>query len=446
MQSIIISKKWIQNKIFWLLLLIPLSFKIEILPKIILLPQEILLPILLVLYLLTNLKFSLKFPNYSAPFIYLLLAFVVTFVVTIISLIEMFDIVGLLKLIKYSIYGLAIFSIYDYRPDNFVTKLNKVTIITIIATLVIFIFIKVESGYSWNTFMAYATYKSNFMPTGFSNRIFNLASNSFVIYSGNHGIYGSYLVLVLMFNLSALANGVANRLAKVSIGLVILNIMLLTSRETFLLVFLIFFFFSLYLISFNKFKLSHVTKVLFVFIGGISLLVFIIIHFEIELSIVNKVANSIKGFKTHGADGSIDVRFNTWTLIFLFFVNSPWRLISGTGFNEPLFRTKIDEMANMYPDVGQYVGIPESLFLGFLGYGGILALMFILLFLSSAFKNLSKKRKTMYGKFLPFFVLGIIVTNNTGASIIADILMTQFGLVYLFIMNSKENEVVIHNS
>lgn len=446
MKSFILSKKWIQNKIFWLLLLVPLSFKIEVLPKVILLPQEFLLPILLGLYFITKLKVGVKYPKYLAPFIYLLLAFAVTFVFTIFSFIEIFDIVGLLKLIKYSIYGLAIFSIYDYRSENFVTKFNKITVATIISTLVIFIFIKVDTGYSWHTFMEYATYNSNFMPTGFSNRIFNFASSSFVIYSGNHGIYGSYLVLALMLNLSALINGVASKLTKITIGLVLLNIMLLTSRETFLLLFLIFFFYSLYFASFTKFKLSNITKVLFIFFGGVSLLVFVIIYFEIELSIVNKIVNSIEGFKERGSDGSVDVRFNTWTLIILFFIHHPLRLLIGTGFNEPLFRSKIDEMAIMYPDVGKYVGIPESLFLGFLGYGGILALVFVLLFLLSAFKNLSRKRKTVYGMFMSFYVLGIMVTNNTGASIIADILLTQFGLVYLFIMNSQENEVFVHNS
>jgi hypothetical protein len=176
-------------------------------------------------------------------------------------------------------------------------------------------------------------------------------------------------------------------------------------------------------------------------------LIFFIVYFEIELSIVNKVTNSIKGFREKGGDGSVNVRFNTWLIILIYLFTNPWRLIIGTGFNPTLFRNKLNLVAEEYPNIGDYVGIPESLFIQFLSYGGVLSMFFVLLFLIYSFKSLFKKIKNSYCLFLPFYVIGIAVTNNTGASIIAELLMTQFGLIYLFIMNSnEENQHSLYNS
>lgn len=439
--SFVLSSKWIQNKIFWLLLLIPISFKIEVFPKIIVLPQEIILPFFILLYLFSKRKFNFQISQQLLPYIYLLLTLTITALLTIPSFFQALDFVGFLKLFKYSIYVISIVIISDYQISRFIKKINIIAIISILLTLLLFYLNKINSGHSWKVYTDIATYNSYYMPTGFSNRIYNLESNSFIIYSGNHGIYGSYLVLMLFVNISAIIKGTVFK--KISYAVIILsfvNIMLLTSRETFLLLFVLLFSFGLYRISSYKFKLSTILKSLIFLIGFVFILISVINIFEMELSIVNKISNSIQGFKEKGGDGSINVRFNTWSLIIIYLFTHPWRLIFGTGFNPTLFREKIDAVANLHPEIGQYVGIPESLFFGFLSYGGILALIFILLFLYSLFKNVIKRQNTVLGRFIPFYILGIIVTNNTGASIIAELVMTQLALIYFYIMNSNEDK------
>jgi hypothetical protein len=435
------TKKWIQNKIVWTLLITPLCFKIEILPKIIILPQEIILPFLIFLYFLSQKKVKSKVSRIAFPYVYLLLAFLLTMILTVFSLIKQFDIVGLLKLIKYSVYVISIIIVYDYRLPKFVRRINIISIITILLTLTMFYINKVDSGYSWSTYTAYATYRSSYMPTGFSNRIFNLHSQSFVVYSGNHGIYGSYLVLLLFFNISGLIRKTSHKkISYIVAFLAFLNIMLLTSRETFLLIFITLFSFAFYHISYMKFKPSKVFKLFFSFLIFLIFLISFINYYDIELSIVNKVANSIQGFQEKGGDGSVNVRFNTWLIIFIYLFTNPWRFFIGTGFNPSLYRDNLDLVAINYPNIGEYVGIPESLFIQFLSYGGVFSLFFVIMFLFSLFKNLLKKMKLKYCMFIPFYVVGISVTNNTGASIIAELLMTQFALIYLFIMNSYEEK------
>jgi hypothetical protein len=444
-----ITKKWIQNKIAWILLITPLCFKVEIIPGVIVLPQEIILPFLIFLYFLSQKNRLTKVSKVVTPYIFLLLAFFITSISTFFSFLSEFDPIGLLKLLKYSTYVISIIVLHDYKFLNFEKRINIVGIFTVLLTLVVFYVTKINSGKSWHTFIAIATYFSEYMPTGFSNRVFNLYTQSFVVYSGNHGIYGSFLVLLFFFNLSCILRKKVKyiKINYLTMILSFINIMMLTSRETFLLIFVVIFSFSIYRISYLKFKISKVIKVLTFFSLFIILLIFFIVYFEIELSIVNKVTSSIKGFREKGGDGSVNVRFNTWLIILIYLFTNPWRLIIGTGFNPTLFRNKLNLVAEEYPNIGDYVGIPESLFIQFLSYGGVLSMFFVLLFLIYSFKSLFKKIKNSYCLFLPFYVIGIAVTNNTGASIIAELLMTQFGLIYLFIMNSnEENQHSLYNS
>ncbi|MFB9055251.1 hypothetical protein ACFFU9_00705 [Mariniflexile ostreae] len=446
-KEVTISAKWIQNKIVWTLLLIPLCFKVEIISNVIVLPQEIILPFLIFLYFFTVRKVKTVISKTVLPYIYLFVAFVLTIIITLFSLLKTFDIVGLLKLIKYSIYVVSIIIIYDYKFPNFIKRINIVSAFTIIFTLFTFYITKLQSGHTWSTYIAMATYVSEYMPTGFSNRVFNFQSQSFIIYSGNHGIYGSYLALLLFFNISGIIRGTSNKgLVYIVIFLSFLNIMLLTSRETFLLIVITLFSFSFYHLSYMKFNPTKVFIGLVFFIFFIIVLIWAIDFYDIELSIVNKMTNSIRKFKEEGGDGSVDVRFNTWLIIFIYLFTYPWRLFSGIGFNPTLFRNELDLVAISYPNIGKYVGIPESLFIQFLSYGGVLSLLLVIMFMLNLFKNLLKKINTKNGIFIPFYVLGLSVTNNTGASIIAELLMTQFALIYLFIMNSHgEKKHIIYN-
>src|SRR5690606_22632105 len=130
---------------------------------------------------------------------------------------------------------------------------------TIVLGLIIFVFNKFNTGLSWATYMHEATWKAVLMPSGFSNLIYSFPLNEFTRYSGNHGIFGSYLVLVYLINICMIFSKkqVAGKFNILIVLLTLINISLLTSRET-LLVFLATNFLAiLFYFTKGRFKLSY---------------------------------------------------------------------------------------------------------------------------------------------------------------------------------------------
>ncbi|ULC59752.1 O-antigen ligase family protein [Flaviramulus sp. BrNp1-15] len=430
--------KWAQKNIFILLLLIPISIKIKVSSSVMLLPQDLLLPVFIVVYFVFKNKFTAKFSRITLPYICLLLGIFIMIFSTLLSFFYVVDSVGLLKLFKYSIYLISLLAIADYYKVDFLNKINNITILLILATLIFFIYNRsLHHNLSWSQFIKIATYSAYNMPTGFTNRYLDLSNFNVGVISNNHGIYGSYLVLISILNLSNIINkGLGIAKSKIVLTLCFINIMLLTSRETFLLIIIVFLMFFLRKLLFKKFNINNLIYfgsiiVFCILIGG-----WLIYYYEIELSIINKISNSIKGFKEHGGDGSINVRFNTWKIIISMLVLNPLSFFIGFGYNPSRFSEQIDSYA--YVTGGKYVTVPENLFLMFTSYGGIFSLMFLLLFFLGLYLQFRKFRNLKVGSFLSSFVIGLFFTNFTGGSIIAELLMTQLGLVYFYCSNANK--------
>ena len=96
--------------LLFLLLTIPISFKIEVSPNIRFLLQE---PLLLFLVIACNVKLR-RIKTKSFPFLFLIISILVIVVSTIISLFFYFDIIGLFKCLKYLLYASAIFTLLNH--------------------------------------------------------------------------------------------------------------------------------------------------------------------------------------------------------------------------------------------------------------------------------------------------------------------------------------------
>ncbi|WP_242927110.1 hypothetical protein [Pontibacter vulgaris] len=418
----------VSKAIFYLFLLLPISFKLEIGKGVSFYPQELILPFL-ILFLFTKQVKSLTKNSY--PFIIYLAALGVVFISTLISQLSILDLTGLLKTVKYILYILGIILVSNYSFEGFTKKFNKVAILCIGCTLLIYLYNLLNFNGSLSDFVHLSTWDINYVPSGFSNLNLNILSWEFTRSTGNHGVYGSYLVLVYIINLSILLEGKATKFNKLLIMLSLLNMFMMTSRETlllFLIVNLLFFFKPLLNL---KLKLSYIYVALF-FIAGLTYL----IVYDVNLSLIQKLNHTIKSFGETGGENNISLRFGVWHLILYSFYLFPIYLLLGYGYNTPVFTEFLTLTNNHFNLYSTFVTVPESLFFFFLAFGGIIALVLILLFFFSIAWETYKIRKiSIIAELLLFFIFGLFVTNNTGGSILSDMLLAQFALVYFWVHN-----------
>jgi hypothetical protein len=289
----------------------------------------------------------------------------------------------------------------------------------------------------WNYYVSYSTWNSKFMPTGMSNLAFDINSHSFARTGGNHGVYGSYLVILLILAVNKFFKSRYKK-GKMLIFLILLNLSFITSREAILLLLLTIFFYLLH----HFLTRSWINRKAVFFSGGaivVFILVFII--WSPEIVILHKIKYMIKSISdTGGLDRSVNFRFNTWYLFFAFLATNPWNILTGVGFNRTRFGNILENQESIFGKELFHVDLPESIYIATLGYGGIFSLLFLLFFFISLFYLLFYSGKI--GKIFSFFLLGLMVTNATGASLFAELLISQFGIVCaLLIYKGKELDV-----
>lgn len=426
-------KNKIANLFYLLLLTIPVSFKVELVQGLILYPQEIIMAFLLILYLFVS-GFKLPFSRVLLPYYYQLLGLLIVTFSTLFSFFYFFDMEGILKVAKYCLYILSIIIVFKSTQKDFLTKFNTIALITVFLTLSIFLFNFLTSGVSWSSFMHQATWDINKMPTGFSNLVFNFKNLEFVRYTGNHGIYGSYLVLVYLINISLILKKEAKKRNYLLLFLTVANLFLLTSREA-LLIFLIVNFFGIvsYLTN-RKIKLSYLalgTSLIVVFCFTMA---YLWVN-QIDFVILNKIQYTIDSIQNKGEETNVSLRVGVWKVTLFAFMLSPINLLLGFGYNEENFSRVLTETSNKANLNIGFASVPESYFNTFLAYGGVFALLFGTLFFLLLLRELYNKkyRKTIIGKLFLFFTFALFLSNNTGASILADLLLSQFGLTYLWL-------------
>lgn len=412
--------------LIFLLLTIPLSFKVELFPGVKILLQE---PFILFFTFVCSLN-AKSVKNRALPFVFLSMGLVLILISSLVSLFVVFDIIGVVKTLKYLMYawaGIAILnSNYEPRKDllNFMLKIG-LWVVVISLCQYFYWFLMLEK--TWQQFVSYSTWNANYMPTGLSNTVFDFGDFSFKRSGGNHGIYGSYLVLIFILNIGRLKETRFQK-GKVLAALILLNISFITSRETLLLIFLTFFFLGIhyYIIQSKKFK----QNVLIILGMGIIAILMVFLVWSPDVVILNKISHMIESFETGGGfDNNVNYRFNTWYLYFTYAFAHPWILLFGIGNNGTLFQQILQDQENFLPGSFPHAMVPESFYVTNLAYGGILALVFALLFFIVLFYILYRIGSNR-ARILSFFILGLMVTNGTGASILAELLISQLGLAY----------------
>lgn len=409
--------------LLFLLLTIPISFKIDITSNIRFLIQE---PF--IIFFVAACNFNLRtIKTYSYPFLFFIASILIIIFSSILSLFLYFDPVGLFKAIKYFIYASAIFTLFNnpsYLNKELIDKVLKYGFICIIFSLSLYIINFLILDFSWAKYVSYSTWKSKYMPTGMSNLSFDIKTFSFVRTGGNHGIYGSYLVLLLILALNKFFKSKYKK-CKLLIILILVNLSFVTAREAILLLLLIILFYSLH----HFITRSWVNKkaILFSSIAIISFILIFII-WSPKVVILHKINHMLKAIsETGGLDKSANYRFNTWYLFFTFLASNPWHIILGIGFN----RTRLGEILEFQERaLGKelfHVDLPESIYVASLGYGGIFSFIFLILFFITLFYLLYNSGKL--SRIFSFFLLGLMVTNATGASLYAELFLSQFGIV-----------------
>ena len=439
MRSHLISRDTPSILIYWILLLLPLFFKVELFDNIVFYPHEIILPVLIVTQLIFS-DFKIKNFPYLNPYYFLLAGLALILLSTLISQWWFPSIEGLLKTLKYSIYIVSIILVAKVNKKGFVKKFNWIAFFTISITLIIFFVNSFYSGLSWGQYIQQATWSISKMPTGFSNLTYNFSSGEFVRYTGNHGIYGSYLTVVYLINLGVILDKKkpSSNFNYLLLVITVINIALLTSRETLLLFFVVnFFVFCRYL--FLK-KINPIYLVsFFILLPTIIAVVWIM---EIDFVILKKINYTIDSIQTTGRESNVELRFAVWKLTLYSYFLYPFNIFIGYGNNEENYIQVLNNTNEVFKLNLDYANVPESFFNTFLAYGGIICLILGVIFFLLLLVNLSKRsmKKDLLAKLLFYFTFGLILTNNTGASIVADLLMTQYGLVFLWInqYNAKE--------
>lgn len=416
-----------------LLLTIPISFKIEIFPGVRFLLQE---PLLAFFVIACNLKLN-RIKIKSFPFIFFMISVLLIIVSTIISLFFYFDPIGLIKSFKYLIYIGAIFTLMNYPSYltiDIIDQVLKYGFLCVFFSLSFYLIRFLWLDIGWDYYVSYSTWNSEYMPTGLSNLAFDITSFSFIRTGGNHGIYGSYLVVLLLLAVNRFFKSKYKK-DKLFILLILVNLSFITSREAILLLGLTIFFYVL-----HHFLTKNWVNRKLVLFSGVAFFVFFVVFiiWSPEIVILHKIKHMINSIsETGGFDRGVNYRFNTWYLFFTFLAANPWNLITGIGYN----KTRLGEILERQETVlGQelfHVDLPESIYVATLGYGGIFSLLFFLFFLISLFYLLYYSGKL--GKIYSFLLLGLAISNATGASLFAELLLSQFGLICaLLIYRGKE--------
>ncbi|MCX2718548.1 hypothetical protein [Lentiprolixibacter aurantiacus] len=300
----------------------------------------------------------------------------------------------------------------------------------VIISLSLYLYWYWSLGMSWGNFVSFTTWNAEYMPTGFSNMVLNLQSGMFERIGGNHGIYGSYLVLLLILAIFNLQETHFRR-SKIFTLLILINISFLTSRETLLLLILTFGFYCTYIVLLSRFSKRYVyLTLLFLFIGTISLLIW-----QPDVVLFNKIEHMLSSFSERGrVDNNVSYRLNTWYLFFQYIWEHPQWILLGFGFNRIRFEEILSIQEQLEGVSLAHVSVPESFYVGTLAYGGIFSLFCGILFF--VFLLIFLGRRGKLGILLFFYVVGLMLTNGTGSSVLAELMLSQLGLVYLYVQKN----------
>ncbi|MBF8964584.1 oligosaccharide repeat unit polymerase [Pontibacter sp. FD36] len=397
--------------------------------------------LVILLIVIVDSKRYLHLPKYISPFFYYLISIGIIVLCTLISFANYIDISGLFKSIKYGLYIVAICLIAKNNFYSFVDTFNKIAFLSILFTISLYAIQWYNYPGSTGDYFSLTTWDVNYVPSGLSNLNLSLSDFTFSRSAGNHGIYGSYLVLVYILNIHILVseNIKENKFSLILVILAVFNLLLLTSRESILIFVLVNAAFFL-----KDLLRLRIKKIYFYFFIALSVFLIVIISKGVNLGLINKIQYTIESFSTSGGEQNLNLRFNVWVLILLSYLLFPLHLLIGYGYNEPNFIDYLEQTNAELAHFQHFATVPESLFFVMLAYGGILALISIcLFFLTILLKTFNLRKFSPLHTLFFYFVIGLLITNNTGASLMSDLLLAQFSLFYIFINKTYEQDKAV---
>lgn len=415
--------------LFYLLVTIPVTFKLELYTDVYVYPQELLLPVVILLVIFSKKK--IRIPYFILPYLILLAGLLVILISTFFSQLSYFNLIGIAKSLKYIMYIIAILLLSNYNFNGFLKTFNRIAFGVILITLVVYVYQFLTFPGSSRAFFHATTWVVEYVPSGLSNVVLKLQELSFIRSGGNHNIYGTYLVLIYILNLKNILGYGSNpsRLNYILVFLTVLSLLLITSREAFLVFIIVNFLF--FLGSLLKLKIKKVYFYLFllVIVG-----VFFSLIFNLNVGLLNKLEYTIQSFSETGGETNLNLRLQVWHLILLSILMFPFIFFFGIGYNEENFLYYLNQVNQQYGLYSRFPSNPESLFFTFLAYGGIIAFLLLIVYWILIFINLFKlQKKSVTAKLFFFLTIGLFIANNTGGSMLSDLLLTQYALVYIWI-------------
>ncbi len=395
---------------YWLflsLVALPVVFKINLTGKIAVFPQELIVPALIIACLVRSRK--IRLPRYITPYSILFFALLTIITATVLSWASVFSVTGVFKIIKYLIYVVAFLLISEYRIPNFEKIFNRVALTSILITLSVYFYNMATFQGNIAEFLAASIWVPEYVPSGLSNVKLNLSSLTFGRDGGSHGVYGTYLVLVFLVNYRYLVD---SRVKPVFINyllcfLTFFNLALLTSRESFLAFSVVHMLFAVSFLMRLRVKKVYLYAFLVFCVG-----IYVAIVNNISFGVVEKILYTVESISESGTESNINLRVNVWTLILLSYTLYPVYILTGMGYNQENF-VRILQDTNLYYNLSlRFPEVPESFFFMFLSYGGIVALLFgILFWLGILFYTYRLCRNSVTGKL--FFSLLLLYSSLT---------------------------------
>lgn len=436
MKNYKVSHKNLTLSFLSFLLFLPLTPKLNISGNIYINPMEI----LLIIYILFSVFIFRKniFAIHQIQ-IFFLSIFVIELFFTIISLDHFFDITGIMKLIKYIIYLPVLYIGYKYMKYEYFKKIVLIGILAMIVNIIQFFYSVMVNGFSiWNI-------KS--LSSGFVNKYIEISTLSLqTIQSGAHAIWGDYCVLIFTITFALFIDKKINsKIFLFTVFLMLVNLSLSVSRTSFLTLFVV-----LGLLSFYYLFIIKRIKKMFLWSGILFILalVFIIINYGDSIPAVQKILYTINSFQSSGQESNISARLEGWVVALYSLVQKPYTIFIGSGYNTDLFMSRLQQ-ANEYFGYTKFPSEPESFYLESLMYGGLFALMSLILFSYSVLKVSFKKYTTISLYFGFFFIAEIIVNITSGSNMKGDLLMFHILLIIGYIIQTNKKakiENITNNS
>lgn len=344
------------------------------------------------------------------------------------------EIGGAMRCIKGLIYIPLIYIASTSKKYSY----NNMPYILITAAIINVIF-HISQGFDFNNLNIW---NSDLLMSGLSRWSFSLASGQFVLQSagGSHGIWGDYCVVALCATWLAYLSKKINKLIFViSFIATVGSLSIAVSREAFLVLICLL---SSFLIanSIKNGKLYISTKAYFFIAIFITICTWIVISYGEHLALVQKMLYTMESFNDSGKEQNLNLRVGAWTAFGLSLLHNPWAIFTGYGFNITNYAEHILSVKGI--NNINFVTLPESFFVQAWGYGGLICLIYSIIFWLNIYRFIKLEQIRIKRFLLLGLVLGLIIASAlSGAAIISDLLYGQFLIFIGFLIKERKNQI-----